>query len=162
MINKDGKLFGKISIIDILVVIIILALGIGIYARFSSSPEAVQAKTEKFSYIVKVEGVRQYTVEGLLNLGKMYDEETKELLGEIVEIISVEPTADTGIKSNGKAAPTTTPDKFTIRLKVETDGSVSDKGYYTALNKIIGVGGKLTFETKYVSTSGIVTGIEKD
>lgn len=162
MINKEGKLFGKVSIIDILVVIVILATAVGVYARFSSTPEIVETTTQKFSYIVKVEEVRQYTVEGLLNLGGMYDEETKEYLGEIVEVVSVEPTPDTGIKSNGKAAPTFVPEKFTVHIKVETDGSVSDAGYYTLSNRFIGTGGDLTFETKYVSTTGTVVSIEKD
>ena len=33
MINKEGKLFGKISIIDILAVLAIIIAGFGIYSR---------------------------------------------------------------------------------------------------------------------------------
>ncbi len=35
IINKEGKLFGKISIVDIAVVLIVILLAIGIYTRFS-------------------------------------------------------------------------------------------------------------------------------
>ena len=77
-------------------------------------------------------------------------------------MVSVTPTPDTGIKSNGKTVETTVPNKFTAHIKVETDGNVSDAGYYTQSNKFIGVGGELTFETKYVSTTGTIVSIEKD
>ncbi len=162
MINKEGKLFEKISIIDILVIIVILIIGIGVYARFSATPEAVQTKTEKFSYIVKVEEVRQYTIDGLYELGGAYDEETKEYLGNIVEVISVEPTPDTGITSRGNTVKTVIPEKYNAYIKIETDGNVNDAGYYTMSNKSIGVGGELAFETKYVSTTGKILKIEKD
>ena len=39
--NKNGKLFGKISIIDIIVVVCIVVLAFGLYAKFTSSSDAV-------------------------------------------------------------------------------------------------------------------------
>lgn len=162
MINKDGKLFGKVSIIDILVIIILIATAIGVYMRFSSTPETVKVETERFSYIVKVEEVRQYTVDGLLEMGLVYDKETKEDLGEITEILSVEKTKATGVNSRGVAVETEFPDKYTVTLRIETDGSVGNSGYYTSSNRLIGVGGELSIETKYVSTTGNVVGIEKE
>ena len=160
MILKDGKLFGKVSIIDILVIIIILVTALGVYAKFTSTPETVQVTTEKFSYIVRIDKVRQYTVDGLKELGKIYDKETKEHLGEIVEVISVENTVETGINSAGKAVKTEYPDKYSVLIRIETDGSVGTNGYYTSSNRLIGVGGELSIESKYVSTSGRVISIE--
>ena len=161
MILKDGKLFGKISIIDIIVIIVILVTALGVYARLTATPETVQVKTEKFSYVVRIDKVRQYTVDGLNELGVIYDKETKEELGKIVEVISVENTVDTGINSDGEAVKTEYPDKYSVLVRVETDGNVGANGYYTASNRLIGVGGDLSIESKYVSTSGRVVSIGK-
>ena len=157
---KEGKLFGKISIIDILVIIVILVTAIGVYMKFTAVPETVQVKTEKFSYIVRIDKVRQYTVDGLYELGKIYDKETKEDLGEIVDVLSVENTVDTGINSRGEAVKTEYPDKYSVLIRIETNGNVGNNGYYTASNRLIGVGGDLSIESKYVSTSGRIVSIE--
>lgn len=159
MILKNGKLFGKISIIDILVVLIIAVMGFGIYNRITATPKTVQVQSEKFSYVVRVDKVRQYTVDGLREMGRVYDKETKEDLGTIVRIISVENTKDTGINSKGNAVETEYPDKYSVIFEIETEGNVGDNGYYTSSNRQIGVGGDVSIETKYVSTSGTVVSI---
>lgn len=159
MILKNGKLFGKISIIDILVVLIIAVMGFGIHNRITATPKTVQVQSEKFSYVVRVDKVRQYTVDGLREMGRVYDKETKEDLGTIVRIISVENTKDTGINSKGNAVETEYPDKYSVIFEIETEGNVGDNGYYTSSNRQIGVGGDVSIETKYVSTSGTVVSI---
>ena len=64
--KKDGKVFGVISIIDILVVVCIIVLALGIYAKYTSDSDAVAtAEKTKIEYVYKVQGVRNYTVEAL-------------------------------------------------------------------------------------------------
>ena len=47
IINKEGKLFGKISIVDIAVVLIVILLAIGIYTRFSGNTKVVVSNAQK-------------------------------------------------------------------------------------------------------------------
>ncbi len=161
MINKEGKLFGKISIIDILVIIVIIAMAFGVYMRFLRTPETVKVETEKFTYMVRVDKVRQFSVDALKNKGAMFDSDTKEYLGEIKSIVSVEPTMDTGVNSRGNTVEIEYPERYTVVLEVETDGNVGENGYYTASNKMISVGGAMEFETKYIETTGDVISISK-
>ena len=161
MINKDGKLFGKISIIDILVVIIIIAVAAGVYMRFFSVPETVNVKTDKFTYMVRIEKVRNYSVDALYKKGAMYDSETKEYLGDISEVVSVEPTKATGVTSRGETVEVEYPERYTVTIKVETDGNIGKSGYYTESNRMISVGGAMNFETKYIDTSGDVISISE-
>ena len=52
---KDGKLFGKISIIDIIVVLCVIVLAFGIYAKFTSNSDAVSSSEKaKIEYVYKV------------------------------------------------------------------------------------------------------------
>lgn len=158
MINKDGKLFGKVSIIDILVVIVIIAMAFGIYMRFFKTPEIVEVKTEKFTYTVRVDKVRIFSVDALENKGDIYDSETKEYLGKIVDV-KWENFKDTGVKSDGTPVLIDYPDRYTVILKIETDGNISENGYYTASNRMISVGSEVQFESKYIETTGSVISI---
>lgn len=158
MINKEGKLFGKISIIDIIVVIVIIAVAAGCYMRFFSTPDTVKVETHKFFYTVRVDNIRIYSVDGLKQMGDMYDAETKEYLGKIVDVRE-EPAMVTQVTEDGGTVEVVDPEKYTVTLTVETDGSMNNMGYYTATNHAISVGGAMVFDTKYISTSGSVTKI---
>ena len=159
--GKNGKLFGKVSIIDLIVILVIVVAVIGIYLRIVATPQVVQVKTEKFSYLVKIDNIREYTVNGLKELGLIYDKETKEDLGEIIEVVSVEKYKETTQDSKGNPIEAESPEKYSVIIRVETNGNVGTNGYYTSSNRLIGVGGDLSVESKYVSTSGTVIEIEK-
>ncbi|MBE7011962.1 MAG: DUF4330 domain-containing protein [Ruminococcaceae bacterium] len=158
---KNGKLFGKVSIIDILVFLIIVVAAVAVYFRISATPQNVQVKTEKFSYLVRIDSVRIYTVDGLKALGPIYDKETKEDLGKIVEVVSVEPMKEATINLKGETVNADSPEKYSVVIRIETDGNIGDNGYYTSSNRMIGVGGDLSIESKYVSTGGRIIKIEE-
>lgn len=160
MINKEGKLFGKISIIDILVIIVVIAMALGIYMRFFNTPETVEVKSQKFTYFVRVENVRSFSVDALNNMGGIYDEKTKEYLGDIKNI-KIIPAKDTGFNSRGEAVLVDYPERHTVILEVEADGKVGENGYYTQSNRAINVGSSLHFESKYIETTGDVISISK-
>ena len=52
IINKEGKLFGKISIVDIAVVLIVILLAIGIYTRFSGNTKVVVSNVEEHDSVI--------------------------------------------------------------------------------------------------------------
>ena len=61
-LDKKGNVFGKFNIIDVCVIIVLIAAAIGISARFMSSAAKNAREKVKFSYVVEIDGVRQYTV----------------------------------------------------------------------------------------------------
>lgn len=63
--DKNGKIGGKVSIIDILVVVLVVAVIVGIVARYGSSVTGAVKSNKQFEYVLKVESVRQYTVDAL-------------------------------------------------------------------------------------------------
>ena len=65
IINKEGKLFGKISIVDIAVVLIVILLAIGIYTRFSGNTKVVVSNGQKIECTFVVKNLRQYSVDAL-------------------------------------------------------------------------------------------------
>ena len=83
--DKNGKIGGKVSIIDILVVVLVVAVIVGIVARYGSSVTGAVKSNKQFEYVLKVESVRHYTVDALEKKGKVTDKKSEKDLGEIVD-----------------------------------------------------------------------------
>lgn len=156
---KDGKLFGKISIVDIFVVILVAALAIGIYSRFAITGTSVETQSQPLEYTMKVSNVRIGTVNALKDyMGPIYDDTTKEYLGEITEVTYEKAKVDVTL-ANGQLKASESPDRYNVLLTVKVDGNVNEKGYYTANNLNIGAGSNFIFSSKAAITTGVVQDI---
>lgn len=159
MINKDGKLFGKVSIVDILAVVVIAAMAIGVYMRFFKTPETVKTDSVKITYSVRVEKIRDFTATGLMKKGMLYDSDTGEYLGEIKDVV-IESAVVDSVTQSGAVKGVKYPERCDAVLTVEIDGSTNSQGYYTEAKRALSVGGELDFETKYVDTSGTIVSVQ--
>lgn len=160
MMIKDGKIKGKLNIIDLLAVILALAVIAGIAVRFKSTVTTAVKSNEEFIYTIKVEGVRSYTVDALKKAGKVTDKKSELDLGEIVDV-SVEPAKILSERADGKIVLASQPDRFTATVTVKTYGKESDNSYITADSNELSVGRTTDIYTKYVHTTGKIMSVEK-
>ncbi len=158
--NKDGKIFGKISIIDITVVLVIIAVAFGAYLRFFRPEEKVTTVSHQLEYTVQVRGVREGTVKALQQKGEITNNNTHESVGEITDV-TFEEMVETRELLNGTVVPMTIPERYIVEMKVRLDGSVNDSGFFTATNQHINIGSTLYFSTKYANTSGTIVDIKQ-
>lgn len=160
-INKEGKLFGKISIIDIVVVLAIVVLAFGLYVRFGGGDEAmVSTQKQQIEYTLLVKNVRIGTVEALQQLGPITNATTKEYTGDITNV-TFDDAVDTRELTNGTIAETSLPERYTATVKVCVDGKVNNSGYYTSTNQPINVGSTLYFTSKFANTSGVIIDVRE-
>lgn len=159
-INKDGKLFGKISIIDIIVVLAIIVAAFGIYNRFSSANAKVATVTQQIEYTLSVKDVRLGTVEALQNKSPIYDATTKEYLGEITDV-SYTNAISAKTMQNGEIKNLEIPEKYDVTVTVKVDGKVNNSGYYTANNIMLTAGSKHVIYSKYAKTTGEIMSIHE-
>ena len=156
MLSKDGKLFGKISIIDIAAILIFILLAIGIFIRFSGNPNIDFVSGEPIECTLKVANVRDYTVTALKKGGAVYDSTTKEYIGEITSAWS-EKAQVTVNMVDGTINTVDAEDRYNVYIKVSFTGKIADNGYYTASNRQIAVGAAVPISSKYAqSTSHVV------
>ena len=148
MFKKDGKLFGKISIIDILAVVAIVVLVFGVYLRFSGQEKVQISSGEPLQCVVKVENIRNYTVEALKKGGAVYDKDTKEYIGEIKEVKSEQGTTML-LVNDGTYREVPTENRYNAYVTIDFSGKVSDNGYYTNTNQQIAVGSSLNLNAKF-------------
>ncbi len=163
IINKQGKLFGKISVIDILAIVAILVLIAGVYTRFIKTDETsvdTGTASSTFEYELEVSRVREGTVNALKEGGTVIDTSTKEEMGEIVSVVE-RPSYTVGVKADGTYAYTEVPERYDVTVTVRVDGKVSSDGYYTTQNKQLTAGSSYTFTSKLAQTSGEITAIRE-
>ncbi len=148
MLKQDGKLFGKISIIDIGALLAAIVLIVGIAIRFSGN-EAVQVTAGKnLECVVLVENVRQYNVDALKKGGAVFDKETKEYIGEITEVTS-QPATHLLTMADGSCREVLLENRYDAYVTIAFSGKVSDTGYYTDTNRQMSVGASLNMNAKF-------------
>lgn len=158
--KKSGKLFGKISIIDIIVVVCIVVLAFGIYAKYTSDSDATAAsENTKIEFVYKVQGVRDYTVNALSKGGAMYDSETKEYVGEIVDVRTEEAVMEVSLV-DGTYKQLTIPEKYDVYVTAQVDGKYNKLGFYTTGNKYLGAGSTINIKSKFATTEGQIVDVK--
>lgn len=160
LINKEGKLFGKVSIIDIFVVIVIVIAAFGVYTRFFTVNEKVTVTQQQIEYRLKVTKVRQGTVDALSKLGPVYDSTTKEYMGELVAV-ETEDCYEEQKLADGTLSNSKIPDRMNVIITVRVNGSTSSTGYYTSDNKYLAAGSGFVIATKYAETTGEIISINE-
>ena len=59
VIDNNGRLFGKISLIDVLAVLVVLALGAALYVKSNQPHTGASVPTQPITYQVRVDGARR-------------------------------------------------------------------------------------------------------
>lgn len=158
--NKNGKIKGKFNIIDLLVIVLVIAMIGGIALRFGSRVTTAVKSDEEFEYVVRVEAVRQYTIDALNKKGVVTDKKSTMDLGEIVSV-EYEPATMTSQTADGKLVNAALPEKYTALVTIRTTGKESDNSYITADSNELSVGRTTELFTKYVHTSGSIESVKK-
>ena len=160
LIDEKGRIFGKINIIDLCLVLII-ALAIGGYFIKKGSVSETQTVYKTITYNVEIKGIRKPTLEQFENkIGQALSvTKTGEYLGAVTKVQHKDSKALV-IDKNGKHVETTQPDRYDIILTVETDGTETAKGVFTQGGKQLFIGETLNITSESAETSGEILNIE--
>lgn len=168
IIDKKGKLFGKVSIIDIFVIIIVIVSIFGISQAMSRidndklMKEDLKTVIDKSSQSDELEikltakGVRDITRDAIIVGDKVYYE--NEVLG-VVSYVESEPSMQTVESTDGTVYSAITPDRYDVTIVVETTGRKMDNGYYTDSNIHLLYGKKMEVKTSTILTTPEITEI---
>lgn len=159
IIDENGKLFGKINLVDLgIIFVIIFAISIVGIKILNSKSEGTE--NALISYTICVEGVREQSVGAIsMQSENIIDAEKDELLGRIVDIKKEQATemiemADGTVKM-GKH-----PEKFDLYITLEVEGIVSADGYFTKSGKKIMYGDTIGINNGYSQMFGMVENIK--
>lgn len=158
LLDKNGKLFGKINIIDIAAVLLVIVFCAGIAIRVSNSKNLIKENTGKCRFTVKIEELRREGADAVIK-GDTLSEGVETVFGEITDVRTVQMT-DEIVKADGTKTEAERPDKYTVYATVELDGKWKDGIFYCDKDSV-GPGGNFWVITKHVKCIGkIVSEIE--
>lgn len=159
ILDEKGKLFGKVSIVDIVFIILVLLLFGGIYVKFFNVKNTQQALTETIEFSVFIQNVRQPTVDAIMVGENAFEESTGLYLGEIIDK-EVKPSEDKIIKADGDIVIASMPGKYDIIVTFKVPGIEKEDGYFANGNKEIKHGSDLKVETKLIAFESKINSVE--
>ena len=171
IIDNKGKLFGKISIVDIcILLVVIIGIGGAVFAlsmRDSSKladnsklalNSASPVKSAKVTFELK--GVRSITKDSLIEGDGVYaTTDDNEYIGEIKHIDS-KPSMQNITKQDGTIQVVEIPERLDVTVEVEVKGKTTDSGFYTESGVQLLYGKEMEIKTSTVKTTPIIKGIE--
>lgn len=159
IIDKNGKLFGKINIIDLAVILAVIVVAVGVIVRFTGGAGKIVTEGTKIEYTVRVQGVRQYTVDALQKKGIITNKKYTAVVGEIKDVV-VTPAKQRAVTANGQLVQAELPERYDCLVTIECDGKESSSGYFNSNNDELSTGRDYEIYSKYVSTNGLITGVK--
>ena len=161
MIDSNGKLFGKVSIVDIVVVLAVVILAVGVYVRFFGGPSDTVVKDSVFYYSFSVEGVRDASLAAMKkNIGGNFilNEKITGEMGKLIKVEEREARADIK-KVNGELVYELVPNRYDVTMTFEITGKVNDRGYFSPSLEHISGGVFYNLKGKYVACYGTILSV---
>lgn len=159
IMDENGRLFGRISIIDVLAILVVLFMAVALL--ISQAQNLSLEEEETITFQVRVEGMEPHVVDAIHVGDSVYDEGYSSGGRGIGEITAVEVERDPGtiltdLFIDGTLAYAEAEDTVNLLVTVEGKGTRDEKG--CTLNQVyaLGYNAYRTFYTKSVVFNGMV------
>lgn len=151
----------KINILDLSVILIVLLLIFAASVKFKNynAEDGENSRLEKIEYVIRVGNIRKYTADAFEIGDNLYDSQTNVMIGKVIAK-EIEPTTIYEKIENGELVKSEIPERYDLTLLLETDGSVTQDGYYANRSVELKVGSDKQIETLYAKTTGRITSIQ--
>ncbi|MCL2603646.1 MAG: DUF4330 domain-containing protein [Defluviitaleaceae bacterium] len=151
IIDKEAKLFGKINIIDALIVIAVIALvAFGAY-QLRSGRGLIGGESREFILTFFTEEIEDWAVEGIRTGDNVFDHLTGLYLGT-VESIRIDDSIVWNADQYGNTVRSTKEGFSSMEVRVRVTGTTREHGVYIAgnrygigMNRPIRAGGNAVF-----------------
>lgn len=164
IIDRNGRLFGKISVIDVLVVLVVLVMAAALYFKGHQTHTGVTVVEQPITFQIRVRGVNDYVAAAIREKDGVYDHDYSSggrALGEITDIrVEREPgTRVTDGLGDGTSRLVEVEGTVDLLITVKSQGLIDDRSY--AINRVynLGVNSSRNYYTKRVNFTGMVAGI---
>jgi len=160
IIDHNGRLFGKISIVDVLVICVVLVMAVALVVRNAKSEDTITSNEKEYIPItckMWVRGVRNYVGDAIRVGDAVYEQgrETGGAIGVITDI-EVQPGYTQAELHNGTIVNAPMEDSVNLVITVSCEGIMED-GHYK-INEIyeLGINASRPMCTKYVGFTATV------
>lgn len=128
IIDSRGKLFGKVSIVDLLIIVIIVAGALGVYYKFVKvDSSGIATTTQKVSVAFFMEDVAEYTADSIKEGDFVRDRTSSVNIGRVTKVVKG-PDIVFYPNSDGKVIASSKPGYVSVEVTVEGEGEYSATG----------------------------------
>lgn len=163
IIDRNGRLFGKISVIDLIVIAVVIVMGIALYMKTNHNEiTSTTTPDTTITYQMSVRGLRTYVADAIKVGDRVYDQERSSSggssLGEIIDI-ETRPGSKLAELNDGTIETVPVEDGVDLVLTIRGSGLITEGRY--VLNRVydLGVNSTRNFCTMYAQFTGTVTDI---
>lgn len=150
LLDDKGRLFGRISIIDLGVLLLIAVLLGGAYYKFFMVDRTQSAaKFDTLEYKILVEEVRQQSVDAIEAGADIYDFKTDSHMGKIVDK-EVLPAKGQLTKADGTVVIAEKPERFDVIITIRVPGVETEQGYRAYGRIDLNRGSKQVLDTRMI------------
>ncbi|MCL2753102.1 MAG: DUF4330 domain-containing protein [Defluviitaleaceae bacterium] len=157
--DKNGKIFGKISIIDLLVILAILAIIGGVAFRFLSPNAAISRGEAVITYTVRIDQVRDFTLVNYTEGLRVYEAVSNQFIGHLDSFRS-EPRMQSETLLNGENIEVALPEHSVLYLTIKSYGRQTDQAIFAGGTFEINAGSWINLATRYSQVFGRIISVE--
>lgn len=161
LLDDNGKLFGKINMIDFGIVLMVIVIAFAAYLKFGVLDQTgVSTELEPVRYTIELKNVRSEYLENIQIGDTIYDTGGTEI-GTITNVSSTDYEKALEML-DGTIIIAAVPDRYTTLVEVEAETVIKDGRYLVYKTYELGTGVSRIFNTKYIQLSGSVKEIWLD
>lgn len=161
ILDREGRLFGKISIIDVLVFAVVLLLAAALYVKNTRTETSNLITEQTITFQVMAQGLDDYIANAVREGDQLYDSDYSSGGRSLGEITDVQVVQEPGRRlaqnlPGGEAAYIDAEETVDLLITVKGTGVCSNGTY--SLNRVyaLGVNSSRTYHTKHVEFAGTV------
>lgn len=161
LIDKKGRLFGIINIIDLAVLLMVAVLAFGTYTKMTArAQQNQQVVLQEIEMDIFIKDVMPFALDSFAVGDVVKDSNTKTTLGTISEIKS-EPYQEPVVDPQGNYVLKEVPNKLNITLTVTGQGQVNRDSIRIQKDEVL-VGNVLIINTHRSKVQAVIVGVRTE
>lgn len=164
IIDRNGRLFGKISVIDVLVIAVVLVMAAALYFKSNQDHTGTTVTEQTIFFQIRARGVDSFVADAILVGDYLYDKSYSSGGRPLGEITDVQVERDPGTKLadrliDGTAGLLEAEGTLDLLITVKGTGLVTGKSY--SINRVydLGINSSRSYSTTRADFTGIVCDI---
>lgn len=162
MIDSNGRLFGKISIIDLLVLLVGILLIAAFYCKFVVLEKtSTSVQTEKIVYEIELKGARTILANNICAGDTLFEKTGGNAIGTIVDV-EVSPAKSWLAGLDGVYVLAEKENRCDVVITIEGEGTTSSGHTYINRTYELNAGSEREVYTKYCAFTATIMGVNNN
>jgi len=161
MIDEKGRLFGKVSLIDIFVILAVIVFAVGfVYNRTSQDIQRIIMADTPMYVTFLVEDVRDLSLSAVQEGDILFRQHERIPLGTVTNI-ETGPAYDIITRTDGTAALVPVDGRYNMYITLAAVGSITDRGFFVNGTQQMSVGGRISLQSNNLRTEAMVYAVSE-